>query len=194
MNEVSYGAMHTSAHVVLLKAPLFSKALTTFAFCQWKTLRLLLSLQLLWSLRLLWLLRSLQWEAAIFNQLKRKITLKAKRFLSQPCSICSMQSKKGWKSVPTPDSEQSINSSHPLLYLSHCCSWHSYPLNCNLLQLNPVIAHLKGPPVFIRYSGVTLLPGLNLPMVHWLMTMSYVMWIKCSSIWKQGRIHGTRCA
>ena len=35
-----------------------------------------------------------------------------------------------------------------------------------LIQLNPAIAHLKGPPVFIRYSGVTLLPGLNLPMVH----------------------------
>ena len=34
------------------------------------------------------------------------------------------------------------------------------------IQLNPAIAHLKGPPVFIRYSGVTLLPGLNLPMVH----------------------------
>ena len=34
------------------------------------------------------------------------------------------------------------------------------------LQLNPGIAHLKGPPIFIRYSGVTLLPGLNLPMVY----------------------------
>ena len=34
------------------------------------------------------------------------------------------------------------------------------------IQLNPAIAHLKGPPIFIRYSGVTLLPGLNLTMVH----------------------------
>ena len=34
------------------------------------------------------------------------------------------------------------------------------------VQLNPAIAHLKGPPIFIRYSGVTLLPGLNLPIVH----------------------------
>ena len=65
--------MHTSALVVLLMAPLFSKALTTLACFQWKTLRLLWSI---WSLRLLW---SLQYEAAIFSQLKCKITLKAKK-------------------------------------------------------------------------------------------------------------------
>ena len=30
------------------------------------------------------------------------------------------------------------------------------------IQLNPVLAHFKGPPIFMRQSGITLLQGLGL--------------------------------
>ena len=91
--------MHTSALVVLLMAPLFSKALTTLACYQWKTLRLLLSLWSpwsLWSLRSLRLLWLLQWEAAFFSQLKCKIT-QSKKYSSPnhaPSVQCSQRKER----------------------------------------------------------------------------------------------------